>query len=178
METPSEFVIVRGVVPPAKWGVALTTDGGRWFTFFQFTIAEMCGDPESISRYKDIYIRWPECRGSRHPSADRKCGDDWGQDEAGPQDHDKGNHKLQNTNSTTCKCILEMLGRVEVTAINMTLSLPKYLRGINKRPGVSGCVHPHQWESCSKYTHKESLSYRDELFPPPSLKLSAIRVAC
>lgn len=52
-------------------------------------ITEMCWDPESVSRHKEIYFRWPERRGRRHPSADRKCGDEWGQDEAGAQDHDK-----------------------------------------------------------------------------------------
>lgn len=29
METPSQFVIVRGCMPPAKQGVALTPDGQR-----------------------------------------------------------------------------------------------------------------------------------------------------
>lgn len=92
------------------------------FDCFQCAIAEMCGDPESFSCYKEIDIRWTECWGSRHPSAHRKCGDDWGQDEAGPQDHDKGNHRTQTAQLlsvlvTICKCILEMLDRVEVTVI-------------------------------------------------------------
>lgn len=76
--------------------------------------------------------------------------------------------------AATCKFILEMPGRVEVTVIK---HCQKYVGGFNKRPGVSGCVHQHRWDSCSKYTHKESLSCWDELFSPSSLKLSAIRVA-
>lgn len=85
----------RGTHSICSTGVSVTTDWKRWVTCFQCTIAEMCGDPESLSCNQEIYIWWPECWGSGHPSAHRKCGDDWGQDEAGPQDHDQGNHKLQ-----------------------------------------------------------------------------------
>lgn len=89
----------------------------------------MCGDPESFSCYKEVYIWWPESWGSRHPSADRKCGDDWGQDEAGPQNDDKGNHTLQNIAQlmfvlvTTYKCILEVLVWVEITVTEHDVGL-------------------------------------------------------
>lgn len=48
-----------------------------------FTVAEMCGDPESFTSLQKICIRWPEHRGRRHLSVDRKCGDDKGEAQAG-----------------------------------------------------------------------------------------------
>lgn len=145
--------------------------------FILCTSAEVCGDPESFSPSEDLCLWRAECRGGGHPPAPRKRGDDSGKGEAGSQDHDKGDHKSPRTHwvfdlVTTCKQGLVQCWPAP-TCLSSSTELPKCLGGFSERPGVSGCVGVP-----SKYTHKEPLSFSDDLFPPSSLKLGAIRVAC